>query len=86
MVFFMQTQTKVFTAHLPHLLAEKVDAIASRLERSRAWIVKQALTSWISQEEERHQMTLEALSDVDKGDVMDHQAMQNWVDSLEKEE
>ncbi|PLU37301.1 CopG family transcriptional regulator, partial [Sinorhizobium medicae] len=34
------------TAHVPLPLAEKVDQIAARLERSRGWIVKQALTAW----------------------------------------
>lgn len=80
------TQTKVLTAHVPELLVEKIDQIASRLDRSRTWILKQALTSWISQEEQRRQMTLEALSDVDTGDVMDHQVMQDWVDSLDEAE
>ena len=84
----MQTHahTKVLTAHVPELLAEKVDQIASRLDRSRAWIIKQALTTWISQEEERRQMTLEALSDVDRGNVVDDQVVQDWVNGLDKEE
>ena len=84
----MQTHapTKVLTAHVPELLAEKIDQIASRLDRSRAWIIKQALTAWISQEEGRRQMTLEALSDIDKGYVIDHQDIQNWVARLDKEE
>lgn len=34
--------TKVLTTHVPVPLAEKVDQIAVRLERSRGWIVKQA--------------------------------------------
>ena len=36
--------TKILTAHVPLPLAEKVDQLAARLERSRGWIVKQALT------------------------------------------
>lgn len=36
----MNAQTKVGTAHVPRELAEKVDAAAARLERSRGWIVK----------------------------------------------
>lgn len=56
--------------------------IAARLERSRGWIVKQALTAWIDQEEERQRLTLEALEDVDAGRVIDHQAVQAWADSL----
>ncbi len=77
-----QAATKVLTAHVPLPLAEKVDQIAARLERSRGWIVKQALSAWIDQEEERSRLTREALADVDAGRVIDHQAVQAWADSL----
>lgn len=77
-----QTETKVLTAHVPLPLAEKVDQMAARLERSRGWIVKQALSAWIEQEEERSRLTREALADVDAGRVIDHQAVQAWADSL----
>src|SRR3546814_17249181 len=78
----MATETKVLTAHVPLGLAEKVEAMASRLERSRGWVVTQALAAWVDQEEERQRMTLEALEDVDAGRVIDHQAITAWVDSL----
>ena len=78
----MQT-TKVLTAHVPLPLAEKVDQIAARIERSRGWIVKQALSAWIEQEEERRRLTLEALEDVDAGRLIDHQAVQAWAASLD---
>lgn len=78
----MTAATKVLTAHVPLNLAEKVDAMASRLDRSRGWVVKQALAAWVDQEEERHRLTLEALTDVDAGRVIDHQAVQAWADSL----
>ena len=79
-------QTKVMTAHVPLPLAEKVDALAARLERPRGWIVKQALAAFVDQEEERRRLTLEALADVDAGRVLDHQAVQAWADSLDSEE
>ncbi|HQU17409.1 MAG: CopG family transcriptional regulator [Chromatiales bacterium 21-64-14] len=74
--------TKVLTAHVPLQLVEKVDQLATRLERSRGWIIKQALSAWIEQEEERRRLTLEALADVDAGRVIDHQAVQAWAESL----
>jgi len=77
-----QAETKVLTAHVPIVLAEKVDQLAARLERSRGWVVKQALSAWIDQEEERNRLTLEALADVDAGNVIDHQAVQAWAESL----
>ncbi len=81
-----QTETKVLTAHIPLPLAEKVDQMASRLERSRGWIMKQALSAWVDQEEERNRLTREALADVDAGRVTDHQAVQAWADSLSTDE
>ncbi len=75
-------ETKVITAHVPIPLADKIDDLAQRLERSKAWIVKQALAAWVDQEEERRRLTLEALTDVDKGNVIDHQSVQAWAESL----
>jgi predicted transcriptional regulator len=76
------SDTKVITAHVPLELADKVEAMAARLERSCGWVMKQALAAWVDQEEERHRMTLEALADVDAGRVIDHQAIQAWAASL----
>lgn len=74
--------TKVLTAHIPLPLAEKVDQMAVRMERSRGWIMKQALSAWIDQEEERSRLTREALADVDAGRVIAPQVLQAWADSL----
>ena len=80
-----RTTTKVLTAHVPLPLPEKVDQMAARLERSRGWIMKQALSAWIEQEEERSRLTREALADADAGSVIDHQAVQAWANSLDTE-
>jgi predicted transcriptional regulator len=77
--------TKVLTAHVPIALAEKVDRLASKLERSRGWIVKQALTAWVELEEERHRLTLEALEDVDAGRVVTQAQVEAWAASLDSE-
>ncbi len=42
---------KVITAHIPLNLAEQVDAAAARLERSRGWIMKQALEDWLARQQ-----------------------------------
>ncbi len=81
-----QTGTKVLTAHVPLSLAEKVDMMADRLERSRGWIMKQALSAWVDQEEERERLTREALADVDAGRIIEHQAVQAWAESLSSDD
>jgi predicted transcriptional regulator len=75
--------TRVITAHVPGPLAKKVDEMATSLERSRGWIVKEALVAWVAQEEERLQWTLDALADVEAGRVVDHEAVSAWAASLE---
>ena len=78
----MGADTKVLTAHVPIALAQKVDQMAARMDRSRGWIVKQALADWVELEEERSRLTREALVDVDVGRVIDQEAVQAWADSL----
>lgn len=77
------TDTRSITTHVPTPLYDKVDALADRLERSRAWIVKQALSEFVAVEELRYRMTLEGLADVDAGRLIDHDAVEAWADSLD---
>ena len=79
-------KTRVITAHVPLPLAEKVDQLAARTERSRGWIINKALSAWVELEEERRRLTLEALADVDAGRVISHGAVQEWAGSLDTEE
>ncbi len=75
-------ETRVLTAHVPLPLAAKVDELASRMERSRGWIVKQALAAWIDTEEAKRQLTLEAMAEIDAGKVVTDDAVQGWAESL----
>ena len=77
--------TRTFTAHVPDDLADKVDRIAERRERSRGWVIKQALAAWVADEEERHRLTQEALADADAGRVSDHARVQAWAARLSAE-
>ena len=77
-----QSPSKAITAHIPLPLADKINRLASCLVRSRSWIVKQALSAWVEQEEERYQLTLEALADVGAGNLVNHDTVRTWADSL----
>lgn len=39
--------TKVITAHVPLPMADKIDQMVTRLERSRVWIIRQALSDFV---------------------------------------
>ncbi len=77
-----QSPTRVITAHVPIEMAEKIDKLAANYDRARGWIVKQALTEIIEQEENRHQMILEGLADVDADRVVEQADVLRWVSSL----
>jgi len=74
--------TRVLTAHIPEELAEKVDSYAKSMERSRAWIVKQALSNWIDWEEEKDRLTLEAIEAADRDGTIPHEEVVAWAESL----
>lgn len=58
---------RVVTAKLPDDLVSQMDEIADRIDRSKSWIVRQALTEWLAEEQRRYELTLEALKSVDEG-------------------
>lgn len=74
--------TRSVTAHLPQELVEKLDQHAHRLERSRGWIVKEAVGDWLDRETERDRLTREALVSADEGRLIDHERVEDWIDSL----
>jgi predicted transcriptional regulator len=76
--------TRVVTAHLPTDLAKKLDGLAERLDRPKGWIVKEAIASFISLDEKRTRLTLEALKDVDAKRTVDHAEVEAWAEGLSK--
>jgi predicted transcriptional regulator len=44
-----------------------MDEIADRIDRSKSWIVRQALIEWVAEEQRRYELTLEAMKSVDEG-------------------
>lgn len=72
-------KTRVITAHVPEDLANKVDEIAEKMDRSKAWIVKQALSNYVAEEQARYEMTLEAIRSVEEGNFVQHEDILKWV-------
>ena len=63
----MPDDGRVVTAKLPDDLVSQMDEIADRIDRSKSWIVRQAVTEWLAEEQRRYELTLEALKSVDEG-------------------
>ena len=58
---------RVVTAKLPDDLVAEMDEVADRIDRSKSWIVRQAVAEWLAEERRRYELTLEALKSVDEG-------------------
>jgi predicted transcriptional regulator len=66
-------EERVVTARLPADLVARMDEVGARMERTKSWIVRQAVAEWLTEEERRHELTLQGLRDVDEGPVIDHE-------------
>lgn len=63
---------KTISAQIPAELAAAVESLAIELDRSKSWVIKEALTAMIEERERRHQMVQKGLVDVDAGKVVSH--------------
>jgi predicted transcriptional regulator len=68
-----KSEGRVVTALLPLDLVQRMDEVAHRMERSKSWIVKQAVIEWLAEEERRYELTLEAMRDIDEGRSLSHE-------------
>jgi predicted transcriptional regulator len=63
----MTDEGRVVTAKLPDELVSQMDAIAARIDRSKSWIVREAVSEWLAEEQRRYDLTLEAIKSMDEG-------------------
>lgn len=75
---------KVLTAQVPAPLADEVERLAKRMERSPDWVVEQALGAFVEREERHHAMTLEGMADVDAGRLVSQVEMEAWIEGFDK--
>ena len=72
----------VTTVRLGQDIDETLDALAHKLQRSRSWLINQALREFIEREEleqVRWQETLDAIEAVANGQVVSGDAVHAWL-------
>jgi predicted transcriptional regulator len=69
---------RVVTAKLPADLVARLDEIARRIDRSKSWIVRQAVGEWLAEEQRRYELTLEALKSVEEGRTIPQEEVEAW--------
>lgn len=74
----------VTTVRLQAEVEQQLEAIASRLERSKGWVINQALSEYIEKQhlqQERWKQTLDAMESAAQGKVVDASEVHNWLNS-----
>ncbi|AOR66266.1 CopG family transcriptional regulator [Burkholderia stabilis] len=78
----MAEALKTVTAQLPVNLVDRMDDLATKLDRSKQWIVRKAVVAYLARAERERAMIQEGLDDVTAGRLISMDAMERWADSL----
>ena len=81
----MAEDGRVVTAKLPDDLVDRMDEVAERIDRTKSWIVREALSQWLAEEQRRYDLTIEALKDVDEGRTIPHEEVLAMVEQRKRE-
>ncbi len=74
----------VTTVRLGQEIEGNLDALATKLKRSKSWLINQALKEFLDRQEleqQRWNETLEAISSVAKGRVVPGESVHAWLRS-----
>jgi predicted transcriptional regulator len=72
------------TAQVPEELLSQIDAVAEKLDRSRAWVIKHALKRYLEERElddRRWKETMEAIEAAERGEVVPGEDVLAWLDT-----
>jgi predicted transcriptional regulator len=72
------------SVRMPDDLPRRLDATATRLRRSKGWIINDAVREYLEREDQRQRRdeeTREALAELDAGQVVDGDEVLLWIDS-----
>lgn len=74
----------VTTVRLQAETEQRLEALASKLHRSKGWVINQALAEYIEKqqrEQERWQQTLDAMESAAQGKVVEASEVHSWLNS-----
>jgi len=81
----MSKDGRIVTANLPEDLVARMEAVANRIDRSKSWIVREAVAEWLAEEQRRYELTLEALRDVEEGRTIPHEEVLAMVEQRKRQ-
>ena len=75
------------TAHISDDLINKLDKVSQSLDRSRAWVIKEAVKEYLdrrAKDQKRWEDTLNAVEAADRGEVVSADEVLGWIDTWGK--
>ena len=72
------------SVRIPDDLLQQLDSTATRLRRSKGWIINDAVREYLEREDlrqRRDEETREAMAELDAGQVVDGDEVLAWIDS-----
>ena len=67
------SNSQVLTTRVSKDIADQLDAVATRLDRPRAWVIKRALENYLQEQEEMAAFIQEGIDSADRGELIPHE-------------
>jgi predicted transcriptional regulator len=74
----------VITGRIDPELSAKLDALADKLDRSRAWIAAKAIERYVSEQSEFLAFVQVGEDQIDRGEFLTQDEMEEWIASLHR--
>jgi predicted transcriptional regulator len=78
------SKTAVITGRVPDSISEQLDRLATRMDRSRSWVVSQAIEAFVVAETALLDSLDEAERQIDRGEFHTQEQMEAWVAELRR--
>jgi predicted transcriptional regulator len=78
------SKSTVVTTRLDEPTAQALDALAVRLDRSRAWIVAKAVSRYVRDQAELLDLIREGDDSIEHGEYLTQEQMEEWLQSLKR--
>ncbi|MGN7997737.1 CopG family ribbon-helix-helix protein [Sphingomonas sp. 22176] len=78
------SKTAVITGRVPEAISDQLDRLAERMDRSRSWVVSQAIEAFVAAETQLLDSLDEAERQIDRGEFRTQAQMEDWVAELRR--
>lgn len=79
------SKTTVITTRLDPELLDKLDALAARMDRSRAWVAAKAVERYVQEELEYRDFIQAGIDAADRGDLVSQEEMEAWFEARHRQ-